>query len=101
MAEDLAFLPSPVPEAEDSKRNEEQWQKQDVAAADDEHDDPDRKTDRKQSPHSTVSEAGEETAPTGLEQREHHAARAQGRRLRRDLFACEPLTDARGELAHE
>jgi hypothetical protein len=35
-----------MPEAEDAERNEEQRQKQDVAAADDEHDDPDCKADR-------------------------------------------------------
>jgi hypothetical protein len=64
-------VPSPMPETQEADRNEEQWQKQDMAAADDEHDDPDRKTDRKQSPHSAVPGAGEETAPTGLEQREH------------------------------
>jgi hypothetical protein len=44
-AEDLAFPASPMPEAEDAERNKEQRQKQDVAAADDEHDDPDRKAD--------------------------------------------------------
>jgi hypothetical protein len=45
MAEDLALPASSMPEAEDAERNEEQRQKQDVAAADDEHDDPDRKAD--------------------------------------------------------